>query len=279
MPRRRKAKQAPSDPEATVQKKTWRTWLRRSRGRPVERADRVGADLPDQGEMTLLEHLQELRRRLIVSLVAVGIGTVVGLVFTERLMYWLLRLLESVPGVTPQAIEIPEKFTTSMRLALTVGVALAMPVIVYQLWKFLQPGLYAHEQRYIVIGLPLVSLFFASGVAFAYYVALPAAINFLLRFGSEQILTQPRLATYLSFVSTLLFWSGVSFETPIFIFFLAKLGVVDWKKLLGWWKYALLAAFVLGAVITPTPDPLNMSLVALPLYLLYWLGILLARFA
>lgn len=228
--------------------------------------------------MTLLEHLEELRRRLIYSLIAVVCGTAAGFVLNDMLMNWLLRLVEGA-GVTVQVIEVPEKFTTSMRLALTAGIALAMPVIVYQIWRFVAPGLLPTERRYILIGLPLVIVFFASGVAFSYLVALPTALNFLLSFGSEEVVTQPRLAPYLSFVSSLLLWSGVSFETPVFLFFLAKIGVVDTERLKQWRKYALLVVFVVGAVITPTPDPLNMSIVALPLYVLYEVGILLSRFA
>lgn len=232
-----------------------------------------------QGEMSLLEHLEELRRRLVICLVAVVIATVISFIFVDQLMALLLQLLERVPGVTVQAIEIPEKFTTSMRLALTSGIALAMPVIVHQLWRFLRPGLYPNERRYILLGLPLVTIFFVGGVLFSYYLALPPALGFLLGFGNEEIVTQPRLQTYLSFVSTLMFWSGVSFETPILLFFLAKVGVVDSQKLSRWRKYAFLVIALLAAVITPTPDPLNMMIVAVPLYLLYEFGVLLSRLA
>jgi len=233
----------------------------------------------DSSAMTLLEHLEELRRRLIVSLVTVAVATIIAFAFAERLMGWLLRLGTSIPGITIQAIEVPEKFTTTMRIALTAGVALAMPLLLYEIWQFLRPGLYPNEQRYILIGLPLATLFFAGGVAFSYFVALPTALRFLLTFGSKLVVTQPQLQSYLSFISTLLFWSGVSFETPIFLFFLAKIHVVDWRKLSRWRKYAFLVICVLAAVITPTPDPVNMMIVAMPLYALYELGILLARFA
>jgi sec-independent protein translocase protein TatC len=229
--------------------------------------------------MSFLEHLEELRRRLIVCLVAIALGTVVGFLFSERLVEWLLRLAQRVPDLSFQAIEVPEKFVASMRVALTAGVALAMPVIVYHVWQFLRPGLYPKERRYLLVGLPLVTFFFAAGVAFSYFVALPAALRFLLGFGSTSVRTQPQLQPYLSFVSNLLFWSGVCFETPLFLFFLSKIGIVDWRRLSRWRQYAFLLICVLAAAITPTPDPLNMLLVALPLYALYEFGILLARFA
>jgi sec-independent protein translocase protein TatC len=236
---------------------------------------------PDAGgaEMTLLEHLEELRRRLIVVLVVVALGAVAGFVFSEWLMARLLDLATKVPGVSVQAVEVPEKFATSMRLALIAGIALAMPVIVYQIWKFVAPGLLPNERRYAIVAIPLVTVFFAGGVAFSYFFVLPAAMGFLLRFGSEEVLTQPRLGPYLSFVSSLLLWSGISFETPIFLYFLSKIGVLDWKKLSRWRKYAFLIICLAAAVITPTPDPVNMMIVAVPLYVLYEVGILLARFA
>jgi len=229
--------------------------------------------------MTLLEHLQELRRRLIICVVVLAIATVIGFIFSDGLVDLILRLVEQVEGVTIQAIEVPEQFTTSMRLALIAGVALSMPVLVYQIWQFLRPGLLPNEQRYVLIGLPLVTLFFVGGVLFAYFLALPAALRFLLLFGSDRVQIRPQLQSYLSFISTLLLWSGISFETPIFLFFLAKIGVVDWRRLGRWRKYAFLVICILAAVITPTPDPVNMMIVAAPLYLLYEVGILLARFA
>ncbi len=232
--------------------------------------------------MTFVEHLEELRRRLIVCLTAIVLGTIVGMIFADRIMLLLLELASRVPGVTIQALEVQEKFTTTLRLGLTVGLALAMPVIVYELWRFLRPGLLSNERRYVLIGLPLVTLFFIGGVLFSYFVALPAALNFLLNFGSDMsnvVRTQPQLDPYLGFISTLLFWSGVSFELPIFLFFLAKIGIVNWRMLSRWRKYAFLVIAIVAAVITPTSDPVNMMIIAIPLYALYELGILLARLA
>lgn len=230
-------------------------------------------------EMSLLEHLEELRRRLIVCLVAVAVTTIAAFVFSEQLMQWLLNLVTDIPGVTVQTIEIPEKFATSLRLSLIAGIALAMPVLVYQIWRFLRPGLLPQERIYLRLGLPLIILFFAGGMTFSYYLALPAALRFLLQFGPDQVVTQPQLAPFLSFVAMLLLWSGISFELPILLFFLAKVHVVDWRRLSRWRKYAFLAICVVAAVITPTPDPVNMMIIAAPLYVLYELGILLARVA
>ena len=231
------------------------------------------------GEMSLLEHLEELRRRLIWCLVAVGVATIVGFVFSDYLMRWLLLLVTEIPGVTIQAIEIPEKFATSLRLSLIAGIALAMPVIVYQVWGFFRPGLLPQERVYLRVGLPMVILFFAGGMTFSYFLALPAALRFLLQFGTADVVTQPQLQPFLTFVATLLLWSGISFELPILLFFLAKVHVVDWRRLSKWRKYAFLIICIVAAVITPTPDPVNMMIIAVPLYLLYEIGILLARLA
>ncbi len=240
---------------------------------------RAGKKPPQGGDMSLLEHLEELRRRLIVCLVAVALGTAVGFLLAEPLMGLLVDLIDDVPGVTVQAIEVAEKFATSLRLSLIVGIALAMPVLVYEIWLFLAPALKPEERRFVFIGLPLVTLFFCAGVAFSYMVALPAALRFLLGFGSAQVVTRPQLGPYLGFVSTLLLWSGISFELPIFLFFLARIGVVDWRRLSRWRKYAFLVIAIAAAVITPTGDPVNMMVIAVPLYLLYEIGILLARLA
>lgn len=230
-----------------------------------------------QGKMSIVEHLEELRRRLLICLVAVALGTIAALLFTDPLMEILLRL--AGPDIHVQAIEVPEKFTTSLRLALIVGIALAMPVLIYQIWLFLRPALFPHERRYVLIGLPLVILFFIGGVLFSYFLALPAALRFLLNFGSGLVTTQPQLGPYLSFISTLLLWSGISFELPVFLFFLAKIHVLDWRRLARGRKYAFLIICIVAAIITPTPDPVNMMIVAIPLYLLYEIGILLARLA
>ncbi len=244
-----------------------------SRHRPSSRDVRPDA----QGKMSVLEHLEELRRRLLICLIAVALTTIVALIFTDPLMEVLLRL--GGPDIHIQAIEVPEKFTTSLRLALTVGIALAMPVLVYQTWLFLRPALFPHERRYILLGLPLVTLFFIGGVLFSYFLALPAALRFLLNFGSGLVTTQPQLGPYLSFISAFLLWGGISFEMPIFLFFLAKIHVLDWRRLARWRKYAFLVICIAAAIITPTPDPVNMMIVAIPLYLLYEVGILLARLA
>jgi sec-independent protein translocase protein TatC len=223
--------------------------------------------------MTVLEHLVEFRQRLIKAILALLITTFFSLLFTRR----LLALLTAPMGDNlPQAISPTETIVIYFKVALIGGVLLAMPVIVYQLIRFIVPGLYPHEKRYLLIIVPAASLLFATGVAFAYYVMLPAAIPFLLGFMGDIIRQQWTIEKYISLVTGLMFWVGVIFETPLVIAFLAYLGIVSPGTLWKNFRYAIVLIAIIAAVATPTPDPINMSLLMLPLILLYLLSILLA---
>ena len=225
--------------------------------------------------MTVLEHLVELRQRLIKAVLALLITTFVSLLFAPR----FLTLLKAPMGDNlPVAIYPTEKIVVVFKIALIGGLVLAMPVIVYQLIRFLVPGLYPHERRYLYVIVPAASLLFASGVAFAHYVMLPAAIPFLLGFMGDIVRQQWTIEKYTSLVTGLLFWVGVIFETPLVIAFLAYLGVVSPGMLWKNFRYAIVVIAIIAAVATPTPDPINMALLMLPLVLLYLLSIVLALF-
>jgi sec-independent protein translocase protein TatC len=144
---------------------------------------------------------------------------------------------------------------------------------------FLAPGLRPVEKRYIYFALPFMTISFLAGVTFGYVIVMPRALDFLLNFGAQNVEIRPAIGELISFITTFLFWIGVTFETPIIIFFLSKLGIVNYKKLAKVRKYAFLVIVVIAAIITPTPDPINMLIVAIPMYTLYELGLLLARFA
>jgi len=225
--------------------------------------------------LTVLEHLVELRGRLIKAVLALVIATSVSLLFTSR---FLALLTVPMGDNLPQAIGPTETIVIYFKVALIGGLVLSMPVIVYQLISFIVPGLYPHERRYLLIIVPAASLLFASGVAFAYYVMLPAAIPFLLGFMGDIVRQQWTIEKYMSLVTGLLFWVGVIFETPLVIAFLAYLGVVSPSMLWKNFRYAIVGIAVIAAVATPTPDPINMALLMLPLVLLYLLSILLALF-
>ena len=223
--------------------------------------------------MTVFEHLVELRQRLIKAILALLITTFGSLLFTRR---FLILLKAPMGDNLPQATGPTETMVVFFKVALIGGLMLAMPVIVYQLISFIVPGLYPHERRYLYIIVPAASLLFASGVAFAYYVMLPAAIPFLLNFMGDIIRQQWTIEKYMSLVTGLLFWAGVIFETPLVVAFLAYLGVVSPAMLWKNFRYAIVLIAIIAAVATPTPDPINMALLMLPLVLLYLLSILLA---
>jgi sec-independent protein translocase protein TatC len=225
--------------------------------------------------MPLMEHLRELRSRLIKSFVALGIAAAVSAVFTPQILEFLIKPY----GNLLQTIDPTENISIYFKVALTAGAVLAMPVFIYQLWKFIVPGLEDKEARYVRLLVPGATLLFLLGVAFAWGIMLPAAIGFLADFESQIFRSDWRADAYIPFVTSLMFWIGVSFETPLIIFFLAKLHVVNARQLLRGWRFAIVIIAVIAAVITPTVDPFNMMLVMAPLIMLYFLSILLAKLA
>jgi sec-independent protein translocase protein TatC len=231
----------------------------------------------DDRRMTIIEHLTELRQRLIVSAIALLITTLISLIFTSRL-FDLLK--EPLPKNVTLIYTAPmEMIATYFKVAIYAGIVLAMPVLLYEIIAFVGPAMTRREKGYFFKILPGIFVCFAAGIAFGYALVLPAALPYLLGMFSD--IAQPflRIGEYISFVSTFLFWLGVCFQTPLVIYLLAKLNIVTPKRLAGLRKVAIVLAFVIGAFVTPTPDPINQSIVAIPIYLLFEIGILLARFA
>ena len=232
--------------------------------------------MAEKRQFTIIEHLEELRDRLIKSAIAVTVTTLLSFIFAKQ----FLQLLIAPMGETPPVSSTPTtNIVVFTKVALISGVALAMPVLVYQLISFIAPGLTRQEKRYLYLIVPGATLSFVAGIAFAYFVMLPTAIPFLKGFLGDIVQPNWFVDKYISFITSLLFWVGLSFETPLLIFFLAKLGIVTPAVLSRNRKYAVLVIAVLAAVITPTPDPFNMILVMGPLILLYEIGILLAKLA
>jgi len=166
-----------------------------------------------------------------------------------------------------------------VKIAFIGGLALAMPMIIYQMTRFVMPGLLSQERRYLYFIVPMGTLSFLVGLAFTYFVMLPAAIPFLLRFGRDIATPLWDIGEYISLVTTLLISVALTFEIPLVVFILARLGVVNHRMLIRYWKFAILLCAILSAVVTPTGDPYNMALVAMPLVFLYGLSILLAMVA
>lgn len=231
---------------------------------------------PNDKKLTIVGHLEELRSRLIKSLIAVAVATAICFIFAKQ----IFEILKSrATGIDFIYIEVTELLGVYMKVALFGGVALALPFLIYQLVMFIRPALPGKEKRYLYLLLPGVILFFVAGVAFAYFVLLPPALRFLINppFASGIATPQIRIGNYVEVVVKLLFTIGLVFETPLLISFLARIGVITPRMLSKNRKWAVLGSFVLAAIITPTFDPVNQSLVAVPLIVLYELGIWLAK--
>ncbi len=222
----------------------------------------------------LTSHLDELRRRLIVCLISVAAGVIISFAFADQLFDILIK---PAGGVSLIFVEVTEMLSTYMQVCFTGGIAISMPVLVYELIAFVAPALTAREKKYMWIALPFIILMFIGGVLFGYFVLIPPAMNFLLSFGTGIAAPQIRIGNYITLVSRLLLAIGLVFETPVITTLLARLGILSSGWLLRQWKWAVILAFVLGAVITPTIDPVNQTLVAGPLIVLYLLSIALAK--
>jgi sec-independent protein translocase protein TatC len=232
----------------------------------------------DEKKLPLTAHLQELRKRLVLSFIAVGIGFGICYTFSQTLFAVLAApLLKVMPSEgTMIFTSVAEAFFTYMKVAFLAGLVLASPFVLYQIWAFVAPGLYRHEKSYVVPFVFLGSFFFALGIFFAYLIVLPVGFKFLLGYATDFIKPLPSIKEYLSFSIKLLLAFGLVFEFPVVLLFLAKIGVVDAASLGRQRRYAILLIFIFAAVITP-PDVVSQVLLALPLVGLYELGILLAR--
>lgn len=236
-------------------------------GRSHRRAEAsLGETLP------LLRHINELRQRIFRALLALLATTMLSFAFSVPLIDYLTIPIGGRAALT--SIEITENMAIFMRVSILSGLVLGMPAVVYQGMRFVLPGLRGRERLWFVLGVPLASLLFAGGVAFAWFVIIPTALPFLINFLG--IYTQPRPSNYFEFITTLMLWIGLSFEMPLIVMILAKLRFVTAGQLVRGWRYAFVAIAVAAAAITPTVDPVNMGLVMLPLAGLYILSAFLA---
>jgi sec-independent protein translocase protein TatC len=228
--------------------------------------------LSDQGQ-TILEHLGEFRIRLTWAAAGLVVATIISFLFVQE----LLAILIEPYGERLQTLSPTEGIETYFRVALVAGVALSMPWILYQFWRFVSPGLHSHERRYVFIFVPAASLLFLVGVAFAWLVLLPSAIAFLSTFMPSIFVAEWTSQEYIGFATTFLIWVGISFQMPLIVYFLARFGIINSKTLLEHWRIALVAIAVIAAAVTPSIDPVTMLLTMVPLLILYLLSIVLAR--
>jgi len=233
------------------------------------------AELP---RMSFLEHLEELRKRLAFALAALAAGFLACWHFAPRIFGIIQQpILQYLPdGGRLAYTRMTAPFFLYMKVAFFAGIFLASPIVLHQLWLFISPGLYPRERRWAAPFILFATLFFVAGGYFGFRVILPATCRFFVEMGRgfQQTIT---VDDYFSFASTIVLGGGIVFETPILIFFLARLGIVTPAFLIQKFKYAIVLSFIVSAIITPTPDVVTQTFLAIPMIVLYGLGIVIAQ--
>jgi sec-independent protein translocase protein TatC len=231
-------------------------------------------DVEELPRMTLIQHLEELRNRILRSLLAFAVGFGVCFFFAKPIFRFLQRPIIAYlpPGKKLVFLKVTDPFVLYMKVAALAGVFLVLPYVLFQVWRFIAPGLYRHEKRYSVPFIFFGTFFFLAGGVFAYYIAFPYAVQFLINVGEdfEPAITGP---SYLSFLLTVILGMSLMFELPVFIFALSSIGVVSPRTLLRQFRWAVLIIVAIAAVITPTPDIFTLSVFAVPTIALYLLGV------
>ena len=233
---------------------------------------------PADQRMSFLEHLGELRKRILWTLFSIMGGLAIALTFTDRLMKFVRRPFDqALPGMKLVFLYPTEAFWVYMKVALIAGIVLAMPMVLYQIWAFVAPGLHAHERRYAAPFVIAGSLFFLIGATFAQLVVIPFAMRFLVTFPGPDLAPMISVGSYVDFVLKFTLAFGAIFELPVLITLATWMGLVTPQFLAKNRKYAILINFILAAILTPTPDVFNQTLMAGPMIILYELGIISAR--
>ncbi len=234
----------------------------------------------DEKRLSFRDHILELRRRLFWIAISIAVCTLLSFVFHQQILKLLMGPAENfitIPNQKPIYTDLTEFIGIAFKASLLVGIFASLPFTLYQVTIFVAPGLNSNERRYLYALLPVSILVFIMGASFGYFLLFPPAVKFLLSFGSDVATPLIRIGNYVNLMISLLFWMGVIFETPVVMFFLARIGVVTPTWLRRQRRYALVVAFIVGAMITPTFDPINQAFVAIPIVVLYELGIWLAK--
>ncbi len=227
-------------------------------------------------KMPFLEHLGELRTRIVRSLIALCVGVLITIPFSARIVDYLAKPIKAT-GNHLVFLAVAEAFWVQMKVALFAGLFIAAPAILWQVWAFISPGLYQNEKKYAAPFVIVGSLLFIAGGAFSLLVVTPNAVKFLLAYGSESLQPMISIGNYIDFLLKFTLGFGAVFEVPLAITLLARMGLVTPRMLAKNRKFAILGAFIIGAVLTPTPDAFNQTLMAGPIIILYEIGIICAR--
>lgn len=226
----------------------------------------------------LKPHIADLRKRLSISLAAVIVAFFACFAVYEPILNWMMVPVNAVlpEGTTMVAIEVQETFFTALKVAFFSGFIITLPIIFWQFWLFLAPGLYENEKKFVIPFVFFATTMFLIGASFAYYIVVPIGFDFLINFGNTVVNVMPSIGKYVGFFTKLLFGFGLAFELPVITFFLATIGMVTDKSLKDFFKYAIVLIFILSALLTP-PDVLTQFLMSGPLILLYGVSILIAK--
>ena len=241
-------------------------------------SDWLGADAQTGGKMSFLEHLDELRKRIIRSLLFVGAGFLICCFFIQQLFDFIMRPMQALlpPGDKLVYTEPSEAFVLYIKIAAIAGLLISSPGVMSQVWLFVAPGLYAHEKKFAIPFVVLSSTFFILGAAFSHYIVFPMTWKFFVGFTSDYLTFMPRIEPSFSMYLKLLLGMGLVFQMPTLVLFLARMGVVTPRWMLRNFKYAILIIFIAAAFLTPGGDPMSQTAMAAPMVLLYLISILLA---
>ena len=223
---------------------------------------------------TITGHIREIRTRLLRSVIVVLVFTIAAFIFWEQILELLKYPVQDIQLITT---ELTEGIGSAMRISITAGIIVSMPWLVYELIMFVSPALTKREKKYVYLIIPWIALMFAAGVAFSYFIIMPRMLGFLYGFGQASADIMPRLRDFISLSTRLLLIVGLIFELPVITTFLARIGVLRPEWLSGKWKIAVVLSFIIAAIVTPTPDPINQTLVATPMIVLYVMCIWLAK--
>ncbi|MBI5588398.1 MAG: twin-arginine translocase subunit TatC [Deltaproteobacteria bacterium] len=233
----------------------------------------------NDNRMAFTEHLRELRKRLIISTIAAAVGFAVAYTYSVELYHLLARpLLPAMPQGQDYMIftGVVEPFFIYMKVGFVGGLVLASPVILFEVWGFVAPALYRSEKVWFVFIVFFSVILFLAGAAFAYLVVFPLGFKYLMSYSSAELKPFISMSEYFSMITKFLLAFGVIFQLPLAILVLARLGLVSARKLISWWRYALVIDLIVAAVLTPTPDIFNQLLMAGPIMVLYIIGIIVA---
>jgi sec-independent protein translocase protein TatC len=234
--------------------------------------------MTEEQRQTIIEHLEELRRSLVISVAAIIIAAVGSFYFSEQILSIIISPLKAlnesliVTGVT-------EAFFVKLKLSFLAGFIIAFPAVVWSVWRFVKPALYPNERKYIYWLFPIAIILFTVGILFAYFGILRLVLNFFIIIAGSNLETMFKVDQYVSFVMAFTIPFGLVFELPVVVFFLSKLGIINHKMLARNRKYALLVIVILAAALTPGPDPVSQMFMAIPTYLLYEISVWVAKFS